>query len=69
MYFYRLHFIGLSKERPMVIDSLNLKLSPISSFTHIYGFVEFNGFVDLQISGDINALRCIYIERPPYPQG
>ena len=41
--------IGLSKERPMVIDSLSLKLSQISSFMHIYGFADFNRFVDLRI--------------------
>ena len=35
----------------MVTDSLNLNLSQISSFTHIYRFVDFNGFVDLQIFG------------------
>ena len=45
--------IGLSKERPMVIDSLNLNLSQISSFMHIYGFADFNRFVDLWISVDI----------------
>ena len=36
----------------MVIDSLNLNLSQISSFTHIYGFADFNRFVDLWISVD-----------------
>ena len=45
-------FIGLSKERPMVIDSLNLNLSQISSFMHIYGFVDFKRFVDLWILVD-----------------
>ena len=44
--------IGLSKERPMVIDSLNLNLSQISSFMHIYRFADFNRFVDLQILAD-----------------
>ena len=38
---------GLLKERPMVIDSLNLNLSLISSFLHIYGFMDLNIFVDL----------------------
>ena len=38
--------VGPSKERPMVVDSLNLKLSPISSFTHNYRFADFNRFVD-----------------------
>ena len=42
-------FIGLPKERPMVIDSLNLNLSQISSFMHIYRFADFNRFVDLWI--------------------
>ena len=41
--------IGLSKERAMAMDNLNLNLSQISSFTHIYGFADFNGFVDLWI--------------------
>ena len=40
---------GLSKERLMVIDNLNLNLSQISSFTHIYGFADFNRFVDFRI--------------------
>ena len=39
--------IGLSKERPMVIDRLNLTLSQISLLMHIYRFVDFDGFVDL----------------------
>ena len=46
-------FVDLSKERPMVIDSLNLNLSQISLFTHIYVFMDFNRFVDLQISADL----------------
>ena len=37
---------GLSKERPMVIDSLNFNLSQISSLMHIYGVVDFNRYVD-----------------------
>ena len=45
-------FIGLSKERPVVIYSLNLNLSQISSFMHIYGFADFKRFVDLQILAD-----------------
>ena len=32
----------------MVIDNLNLNLSQISLFTHIYGFADFNGFVDFE---------------------
>ena len=36
----------------MVIDSLNLNLSQISSFMPIYGFVDFNRFVNLQILAD-----------------
>ena len=47
--------IDLSKERPEVFDSLNLNLSQISLFTHIYGFVDFNGFVDLQILADFTT--------------
>ena len=40
------HFIGLSKERPYLVLALNLILSQISSFTHIYGFADFNRFMD-----------------------
>ena len=46
-------FIGLSKERPYLVLALNLILSQISSFTHIYGFADFNGFVDLRILADL----------------
>ena len=44
--------VGLSKERPYLVLALNFILSQISSFTHIYGFADFNGFVDLWISAD-----------------
>ena len=43
---------GLSKERPYLVLALNFILSQISSFMHIYGFADFNGFVDLRILAD-----------------
>ena len=46
-------FIGLSKETPYLVLALNLILSQISSFTHIYGFADFNRFVDLRILADL----------------
>ena len=49
---FLVRFIGLSKERPYLVLALNLILSQISSFTHIYGFADFNGFVDLWILAD-----------------
>ena len=62
----------------MVIDSLNLNLSQISSFMHIYGFADFNGFVDLRILADFGFnygfedfwfLIAQHEERPLYHNG
>ena len=56
---------GLSKERPYLVLALNLILNQISSFTHIYGFADFNGF--WQIFGFNYGFQDF--ERPPCPQG
>ena len=47
-----LPLFGLLKERPYLVLALNLILSQISSFMHIYGFADFNRFVDLRILVD-----------------
>ena len=64
--------IGLLKERPYLVLALNLIFSQISSFTHIYGFVDFNG-TDLWIYRIWQIFRFNYrfedFERPPCPQG
>ena len=45
-----MRFIGLSKERPYLVLALNLILSQISLFTHIYGFVDLRILADFRIS-------------------
>ena len=53
----------------MVIGSLNLNLSQISKFMHIYGFVDFNGFVDLRISDLTTDLRISAYQKTTLPVG